>query len=91
MFTVIQETICSHGRSHALLIESLIDTATGNCTFMGYKWDRTSKPDIEKLKDNCASKSTCAEMGINSASSYPGDPGIFYVPTGSSSPFCTNS
>ena len=90
IFTVIQESVCSHGRSHAFLIESVVNAATGNCSFVGYKWDRKSKHVGKILNQKCVD-GFCTEMGVNSGSYYPNNPGIFYVPTQEKQPFCGKS
>ncbi|XP_058794380.1 uncharacterized protein LOC131666051 [Phymastichus coffea] len=84
---IIKETICSHGRSHDYLIESLVDHAAGNCTFVGFKWDKQSKEVVKFSKEKC-SNGFCTEMGINAAEHYPQNAGVFFVPTREEAPFC---
>ncbi|KAJ8666851.1 hypothetical protein QAD02_008513 [Eretmocerus hayati] len=84
---IIQEAICSHGRSHTFLTESIVDSVTGNCTFVGYQWDRSTEHEPSILREKCM-KGQCTEMGINSIFYYPKSNGTYFVPTRSSYPYC---
>ncbi|XP_031783896.1 pancreatic triacylglycerol lipase [Nasonia vitripennis] len=83
----IQESICSHGRSHAFLTESVLNAASANCSFVGFQWNR-SKKNIPKVSSGKCVNDFCTEMGINSSAFYPNNSGTFYVPTRASAPFC---
>lgn len=85
--SVIQEAICSHGRSHEFLTESLVNLAAGNCTFVGFKWDKKSKEVVKLSKENCGN-GFCSEMGINAAGHYPHNSEVYFVPTRETEPFC---
>ncbi|XP_046613872.1 pancreatic triacylglycerol lipase-like [Neodiprion virginianus] len=81
----IQETICSHGRSYAYLIESLFSAVTNNCTFWAHPWDMTYRGALKVLRQTCG-PNNCTEMGIR-AEDYS-QRGIFYVATAEHPPFC---
>jgi hypothetical protein len=85
IFLVIEEAICSHGRSYIYLTESLISAAIYNCTFWGRPWNLTYNHLLEIIDKPC-NKNNCTEMGIK-AEMYT-QRGKFFVLTTSSYPFC---
>ena len=84
---MIETSICSHGRSHSFLIESILDATAGNCSFTGHRWDKKSEEIDTLLKQSC-SEDVCPEMGIGSINSYPRNGGVFFVATTDDNPFC---
>ncbi|XP_066596139.1 phospholipase A1-like [Prorops nasuta] len=84
---VIEQTICSHGRSYIYLTESLISASNGNCSFWAHRWDLTYRSVLPILSEPC-NKNVCSEMGIN-AEYYP-QRGSFFAATESDAPYCTN-
>lgn len=84
---VIKESVCSHGRSHTFLTESVINLAAENCTFYGYAWDRKTENEGKSLRQTCTNE-VCVEMGASSSNNYPYNAGVFYVPTRANAPYC---
>ncbi|XP_032679658.1 phospholipase A1-like [Odontomachus brunneus] len=84
---MIQQAICSHGRSYEYFTESLLLAITRNCTFWGRRWNLTYRHLLQTIVNPC--DNVCTEMGIR-AELYD-ERGTFYVATDSSSPFCINN
>lgn len=89
MLLEIKKTICSHGRSHLYLTESVITAVEKNCTFWAHEWDMSYMGIKKILSTQCEDKPAdrrCMEMGIN-AENYNYN-GTFFAMTGSSAPYC---
>ncbi|XP_058793490.1 pancreatic lipase-related protein 2-like isoform X2 [Phymastichus coffea] len=85
---VIQNAICSHGRSYSYFMESINIAVMKNCSFWAQPWDRTYRNAEQILRTDCKTSKTCIEMGINSENyKYRG---TFFVLTSSSEPYCNN-
>ncbi|XP_034943723.1 uncharacterized protein Rrp6 [Chelonus insularis] len=81
---VIDEAICSHGRSYVYFTESIIASVAKNGTFWGHPWDRSYESALKLIDEPCDSEK-CVEMGIN-ANKYSAR-GSFFVVTSSSLPY----
>ena len=87
LLTVIKTAVCSHGRSYELFTDSILVKVSGNCTYVGHKWDKTYTKMNELLNTNC-NESICPEEGINSINYYPDYIGTYFVPTASTLHYC---
>lgn len=85
LFPVIQQAICSHGRSYVYLTESLLLTSMNNCSFWSHYWDLTYR-NIKQIMSEQCNEDVCIEMGIK-AENYP-HRGTFFLITSNSTPYC---
>ncbi|KAL7287292.1 hypothetical protein TKK_0018418 [Trichogramma kaykai] len=84
---LIQEAICSHGRSYKYFTESIDNAVNNSCSFVGHRWNRLYE-NLENLIHPTCSDASCPEMGIHSIKTYPQNEGSYFVPTGDDSPHC---
>jgi pimeloyl-ACP methyl ester carboxylesterase len=79
----IEKSICSHGRSYMLFIESI--KMARKCAFWGHRWDR-NESDAEAAVQAPCNAANCTAMGIE-AELFPAR-GTFYVVTQANTPYC---
>lgn len=79
--------VCSHGRSHELFTDTIEVKISGNCTYVGHKWDRTYANLTELTTQNCDAD-ICPEVGINAINYHYAQGETYFVPTSESSHYC---
>ncbi|OXU17064.1 hypothetical protein TSAR_006674 [Trichomalopsis sarcophagae] len=84
---IVKTSICSHGRSHELLTDSIHTRISDECRFKGRKWNQKYENISALVKEGCE-EDVCPEMGVNSIKYHPDKDGTYFVPTGDDVHYC---
>ncbi|CAG5103539.1 Similar to Exosc10: Exosome component 10 (Mus musculus), partial [Cotesia congregata] len=81
---LINEAICSHGRSYVYFTESINAAILKDGKFWSHAWDGSYRSAVQLINESCDSN-TCIEMGINSNNYLTR--GSFFTVTSKSKPY----
>lgn len=87
IIVVVKSAICSHGRSHELLTDSIHSEISNACHFEGRKWNQEYENISALVSEGCA-EDVCPEMGVNSIKYHPDKDGTYFVPTADDAHYC---